>query len=226
MMRDRSVFYDTIASEFDQVMNKYEVHKRLHLLFSVLLPDSLEGQRVLDAGCGTGWFTQELARRRAEVVALDIGHTLLKEVERKHDQARLVQSDLQRLAFASNHFDAIICTEAIEHTPDPRRSVSELLRVLRPGGILALTVPNRVWHFSVSVASLLNIRPYKGYENWVRRRDLHDWVTESGATVERMIGFNLFPLFYRPFYGVLDFADQRLTRLQPIMVNIGIRVRK
>ena len=120
----------------------------------------------------------------------------------------------------------MLCTEVIEHTPDPRHSVHELLRVLKPGGVMILTVPNRIWHFSVSVADLLHVRPYAGYENWVSRHDLAQWINEAGGQVERIIGFNLFPLFYKPFYSVLDFADRRLKFLQPLMVNIGVRVKK
>ncbi len=225
-MTKRNTFYDTIAADFDQIMNQYEIEKRLRLIFTELLPEPLDGLCALDMGCGTGWFTLALAARGADVISSDIGLNLLLETRRKYSGGHLAVNSLEALGFAANTFDVIICTEVIEHTPDPRASVHELMRVLKPGGILALTVPNRLWLFSVTVANWLKIRPYYGYENWVWLQQLQTWVPESGGIIERTIGFNLLPLFYRPFYRLLDFADEHLSLLSPLMVNIGIRVRK
>ena len=224
-MPDRRIFYDTIAPQFDDIVNKYEIQKRIRIIFETLLPEALPDQLVLDMGCATGWFTQHLLARGAKVVASDIGYQLLVETGKKLPDAILTQHSLEGLGFASNTFDAVLCTEVIEHTPDPRHSVHELMRVLKPGGVLVLTVPNRRWHVSVSVADRLGIRPYKGYENWVLPGELKHWMAEGGGTIEQIIGFNLFPLFYKPFYGLLDWGDH-LSWLHPVMVNIGVRVRK
>ena len=80
-MTDRRIFYDTIAPDFDEIVNKYEIEKRIRIIFNQLLPDSLEGRLTLDMGCGTGWFTQHLLARGAKVVASDIGHQLLLDGE-------------------------------------------------------------------------------------------------------------------------------------------------
>jgi malonyl-CoA O-methyltransferase len=224
-MPDRRVFYDTIAPQFDEIVNKYEIEKRIRIIFDQLLPEPLPDRLALDMGCGTGWFTQHLLLRGARVVASDIGHQLLIETRKKYSEALLAQNSLEGLGFASNIFDVVLCTEVIEHTPDPRHAVHELMRVLKKDGVLILTVPNQRWQFSVAVADWLGIRPYKGFENWVLRRDLKSWVTEADGVIEHTLGFNLFPLFYKPFYALLDWGDQ-LTRLQPMMVNIGMRIRK
>ncbi len=224
-MTDKRVFYDQIADEFDAVMNSYEVEKRLRLIFDTLLPEHLDGKRVLDMGCGTGIFTQRLAARGARVVTADIGPKLVALSRQRTPTALPAAASLESLAFAADTFDVIVCTEVIEHTPSPQRSVAELMRVLKPGGVLVLTVPNRVWHLSVKVADRLNIRPYHGLENWVWRADLLRWMRASGGEVETVIGFNLLPLFYKPLYGLLDAAD-RLRLLHPVMVNIGVRVTK
>ncbi len=224
-MPDRRLFYDTIADEYDRVMSHYELNKRIHLIFEQLLPDTLAGKRVLDMGCGTGWFTHELIKRGGEVVSSDIGHQLLLATRTKTAESSLVVNSLEALGFVDACFDIVLCTEVIEHTPNPRQAVAELMRVLKPGGVLVLTVPNRVWQFSVAVADKLGIRPYKGFENWVGWNELEQWIEQENGQLESKIGFNLFPLFYRPFYPVLDLAD-RYQRFHPWMVNIGVRVRK
>jgi len=222
---DKRIFYDSIAEQFDALMNPYEVNKRLNIIFNRLLSDDLNGKLVLDAGCGTGRFSARLIERGACVVSLDIGHGLVTQSLLKSPTAWGVQSSLENLGIADDTFDVVVCTEVIEHTPNPRCSVHELMRVLKPGGILVLTVPHQLWRFSVTVANWLKIRPYAGYENWVSRRELELWVEEAGGNIEQMIGFNLFPLFYRPFYRLLDAADH-YRLLYPLMVNIGLRVRK
>lgn len=224
-MSDRRVFYDTIAPEFDDIINKYEITKRIRIIFDDLLPESLEGRLVLDMGCATGWFTHHLLARGGQVVASDIGYQLLVETRKKYSEALLAQTSLESVGFASNKFDVVLCTEVIEHTPDPHHAIDELMRVLKPNGTLILTVPNRRWRFSVNVADRIGLRPYKGYENWVLPGELEKWVSNAGGRVERSIGFNLFPLFYKPFYKILDAADN-WRPLHPVMVNIGMRIRK
>lgn len=111
------------------------------------------GDRVLDLGCGFGRHAFEAARRGGEVVALDAGADELREVRamfvamlvageldaRAH--AGAVRSDALRLPFADGVFDRVIAAEVLEHLPDDTNAMSELTRVLRPGGTMAVTVP-------------------------------------------------------------------------------------
>lgn len=137
---------------------------------------------------------------------------------------RPVCGDLLRLPFPDASFDAVLCTEVIEHTADPRTAVSELCRVLAPGGDLVLTVPNRVWKPAVLVANRIGLRPYEGHENWVGYAELAGWLSEGRVAVKSQSGFNLLPhtAFCRPTF---DFLDD-LTWLHPYMINIAVKGRK
>ena len=67
-------FYDTIAGEFDALMNPYDLGRRLEVVFEDLLGGrTLTGFSVLDVGCGTGSFTLAAIGRGARVTSLDIG---------------------------------------------------------------------------------------------------------------------------------------------------------
>jgi SAM-dependent methyltransferase len=108
---------------------------------------------VLDLGCGFGRHAFEAARLGARVVAFDYADTELKEVRNTFDAmadagevgrrslAGVAQGDGQALPFASGVFDRVIASEVLEHIANDEQALSELARVLRPGGTMAVTVP-------------------------------------------------------------------------------------
>lgn len=112
------------------------------------------GDRVLDMGCGAGRHAFELYRRGAHVVAFDQDAAELAGVEEMFGAMRLegqvpaeaaaetVRGDALDLPFPDDHFDAVVASEVLEHIPDDMRAMRELLRVLKPGGRLAVTVPS------------------------------------------------------------------------------------
>jgi len=207
-LSDRSQFYERFAEEFDARMNRYEVGKRLRLVFDDALgAEDLAGSDLLDAGCGTGLFSQAAAQRGARVTSMDVGQRLLEQVARKCDSERVV-GDVTALPFHDARFDYVICTEVIEHTLRPEVAVRELARVLRPGGTLVLTTPNRVWHPAIRLATRLRMRPYEGIENWVGFHDLRTWVERAGVAVRAHRGFNPLPFVHPALYGPNDALDR------------------
>jgi 2-polyprenyl-6-hydroxyphenyl methylase/3-demethylubiquinone-9 3-methyltransferase len=219
----KKFFYERFAGEFDERMDRYDLTRRLEIVFGELLGgEALAGRLFLDAGCGTGHFSRRAAKRGAEVVSLDVGPALLAKVAGKCSSHPVI-GDVLSLAFADRSFDFVLSTEVIEHTVDPEAAVRELVRVLKPGGTLVLTVPNRFWHFSVSLANALKIRPYEGYENWMGWSRLRERLWKEGLTVKEMRGFHLFPFVLRSTHGLLRRLDRYGARLGPFMVNIAVR---
>jgi SAM-dependent methyltransferase len=111
------------------------------------------GERILDLGCGAGRHAFECLRRGAGVVALDADFVELKGVAAlmaamaeagevaPAAAAMQVNGDALRLPFPDGSFDRVIASEVLEHIPDDASAMSELARVLRPGGRMAITVP-------------------------------------------------------------------------------------
>lgn len=100
-------------------------------------------ERVLDVATGAGHTAFALAPSAAEVVALDITPQMLEvaqqgAVERHLDTIRFLQGNAQALPCADASFDVVTCRQAAHHFPDVRQGIAEWVRVLKPGGKLAL----------------------------------------------------------------------------------------
>ena len=102
-----------------------------------LLPD-VAGARVLDAGCGDGWYAQQLAARGARVTAVDASTRMVEHARRRLGAAVDVRvADLaQPLPFADAAFDGIVSALALEHVRDWDAALAGFARILRPGGWL------------------------------------------------------------------------------------------
>ncbi len=111
------------------------------------------GDRVLDMGCGAGRHAFEMFRRGGDVVAFDQDADELSDVLELFGAMReagevpegadadIKQGDALSLPFADGEFDRVVAAEVLEHIPDDAAAIAELVRVLRPGGTIAVTVP-------------------------------------------------------------------------------------
>lgn len=217
----KEYFYESFADEFDSRMNMYDTRRRVELIFDELLPGPLAGKKLLDAGCGTGWFSQAAMQHGADVVAMDLGDRLLQKVREKC-KAQTVVGSVLSIPFPDNHFDIVMSSEVIEHTPDPPAAIREMARVVKPGGHLVITTPNRFWYFSLVIANHLRLRPYQGMENWISWRQFTQTHREAGMDIRVRAGVHLFP-FVIPFLNpLLRFFDRFSRRLYPVMVNMAI----
>ena len=111
------------------------------------------GERVLDLGCGAGRHAFEMYRRGADVIAFDQDadelagvrdlFVAMREAGEVPDgaEADVKEGDALALPFADGEFDRVVAAEILEHIPDDISAITELARVTRPGGTVALTVP-------------------------------------------------------------------------------------
>jgi SAM-dependent methyltransferase len=102
-------------------------------------PSDLQGELVLDAGCGAGRFTEVLLADGARVVAVDASTAVdaCRETCGDHPNVAVVQADLYALPFRPGSFDRVFSYGVLQCVPDPERAFRALVEQVRPGGILA-----------------------------------------------------------------------------------------
>jgi SAM-dependent methyltransferase len=108
-----------------------------------LLRELRPGARVLDVGCGEGEFAAEAAQAGAQVVGVDVAQTAVDRARRRHPglDFQVVPID-GALPFEDCAFELVWASEVIEHVGDTARWLSEVRRVIAPGGLLLVTTPS------------------------------------------------------------------------------------
>jgi len=218
---NKELFYESIADDFEEVMNSYEVNKRKKLIFKKLLRESIKSKSFLDVGCGIGLFSAIAEKRGAKVISMDVGKTLLKQVS-KRCKSTTVVGNVTQLPFNDESFDIVLATEVLEHCSSPAKGFAELARVTKPSGKVVVTVPNKIWIFSLFVANLFKIRPYQGLENWLWWSEIKELIKINNLVKDEMFGFNILPIFRTPFNRFNTFMDRFGEPIGPLMVNIAV----
>ena len=138
--------------------------------------------RVLVVGCGRG--PDVTIPEAKTVVALDLSRAGVRLARTRYPVARYLQADGIRLPFLSGVFDAVICSEVIEHVINPNLLVSEIARVLRGGGYLAMSTPNWVswWGLCRKLGDLIGLEvSYQPVDRWFTPRRLQTLLSGSFA---------------------------------------------
>lgn len=117
---------------------------------------------LLDLGTGSGHIAEEFARRAKRVTSVDV--TDERQVKAGFE---FVKVDSAKLPFADKAFDVVVSNHVVEHVPDQATHLQELLRVVKPGGVVYLATPNKLWlrdpHYRLPFISWLPRRTSQRY---------------------------------------------------------------
>ena len=129
--------YDRWSDTYDATLNPLVALDRR---FTMAALEPRAGERVLDAGCGTGTYLEALCRARSEAVGLDFSRGMLSVAKRRAPRAALARADLNReLPVGRRAFDAVLSALVSEHLADLRRFFAEAFSALRRGGRLVFS---------------------------------------------------------------------------------------
>jgi 2-polyprenyl-3-methyl-5-hydroxy-6-metoxy-1,4-benzoquinol methylase len=128
------------ALEADPFVDAFAYSRmRLDRAIRAELPEPRPGMRLLDVGCGTGHQLRNLNDAGFAVTGVDGSEDMLAHARELNPGAELRQANVDALPFPDASFDVVICLEVLRYLPDPQPCLSEIRRVLRPGGKALVT---------------------------------------------------------------------------------------
>lgn len=210
-MHPAVTLHDRKAAEWDQLYALPSFRHRVAVILGLLEGSLNPGAAWLDAGCGSGFFTRQLASRGCAVTGLDASPAMIDAARRLTasgqfpfpPQFELVPT-IEHLTAPAGTFAGILCSSLLEYLNDPAVTLREFARVLQPGGVLLLTVPNRTSLARLTETAMFKAtkillpRPWPAYrsvsQHHYARQELTALLADTGFRAEAFDWFGaLFP---------------------------------
>ncbi|MBU2554439.1 MAG: methyltransferase domain-containing protein, partial [Bacteroidetes bacterium] len=129
-----------------------EIYWGVKEALSLIVKDK-ETSKILEIGSGLGYLTYSLIKANYDVIGLDISKTAVKQAVKNYGNHYICEDLFKYVILNAESFDVIILTEVIEHVVKPKYFVEAILKLLKPGGQIILTTPNKsfypadiIWH--------------------------------------------------------------------------------
>ncbi|MGB9715441.1 MAG: class I SAM-dependent methyltransferase [Thermodesulfovibrionales bacterium] len=180
-----------------------------------------EGKRILELGCGVGG-NAPLIKDCKEYIGTELSEIALERAREsfgKKPNFKFIPMDAMDLKFDNNQFDIVIATEVIEHLPNAQKMLKESFRVLKPGGKLLISSPNRD-SLHLRVNRMLGYADFKCSIDHVKEYSYSEMVnmlTNEGFRIQDTAG-----VFLQPYWGIpkIDEHVRHLTDNDPEMVEM------
>ncbi len=193
--------------------------KRVQTIFEWVPP--ADEARILDCACGRGFYLNMYRYvSRCALVGLELDAEIIRKAQRNVGHLpgiTLTRGNIYALPFPDDYFDGVILSEILEHIEDDVAGLREVWRVLKPGGVVAITVPHanypflwdpinwtleRVFHTHIRRGPLAGI--WANHVRLYRREQLRAVVEEAGFVVEAERSFThySFPFIHNLVYGL------------------------
>jgi SAM-dependent methyltransferase len=156
---------------------------RRHEVVYKRLAGRCAGRDVLEAGCGEGYGADLIANEARRVIGLDYDESAVEHVRSRYPRVEMRYGNLAELPVPDGDVDVVVNFQVIEHLWDQGQFVTECFRVLRPGGALLVSTPNRI---TFSPGRDTPINPFHTRE--LNAAELTELLTAAGFSVEAMLG--------------------------------------
>jgi len=170
---DAVYFHSTAAAKWDAKYKSGSFRKRSDFFVEQVLPLIPVPGHWLDAGCGSGYFSRMLTASGLIVHGIDASRPMVEMARDLAGEASLSDvvvfdtvTSVESLPFPDHHFDGCICLSVLEYLDHPNLCLDEFQRVLKPGGLLILSVPHRLSPFRLLQRLIFGTLRAMAPRNW------------------------------------------------------------
>ncbi len=190
------LFWDGVAVEYG------EENARVERIHTQRFREALKrlrlrpGMKVLNVWSRTGSAAPYLRSALADIVLVnaELSRGMLRQAARLHPGESFVQSSLHALPFGGAAFDAVLSLETLEHVPDPFLFLSEIRRVLAPGGDLVMSLPPSAVEWTAFLNDRLKFHHGEGPHRFIAPREVKRMLREAGFELVEHRGTLFLPL--------------------------------
>lgn len=181
-------FWDKLSPKYDEFVEKYwKIYKSS--LLDKIADDISAGSTVLEVACGPGLVALKVAKKAKKVYGVDIAPLTIEEAKKKTRKMGIKNvefsvEDAYALPFNSDMFDVAICNSSLHNMMEPQKALSEMKRVLKPGGMLIATVVGigESSKFKIAMAIFKFITKFPAFHK-LNLNEFAHMITESGFAV-------------------------------------------
>ena len=101
----------------------------------------LDRTKILDLGCGSGYWTKRINDKIAKTIGVDVSDEFLKKAKKDYPELEFYKMDFHKLEFEDESFDCVYADNVLEHSPHPQKALKEIYRVLTKKGLLVALIP-------------------------------------------------------------------------------------
>lgn len=221
-MPDAVTFHDALAPTWESRYQSHGFQQRLQVV-STLLPPGRPGQCWLDAGCGTGTLSRWLAREHGfSVESIDASEKMLENAL-PAPGVTYSKREVSHTGFPDASFDGVLCSSVLEYIPAIDVALGEFHRLLKPGGVLLVSLPNSAWAVRMPLKlaywltwPLRKKRMFRFLDYSVHaysQEKFADLLGQNGFRTERMVEF-----------GKLGLPLTHSMRTKPLIMALATRI--
>ncbi len=189
----------------------------------IILSEIIKKEKILEIGCGRGFYLKALRdiNPKIEITGIDLNQKYLNVAKKYVDDknVKIIKGDATKLKFKNNTFEAIIASEILEHIKDDKKAMEEIKRVLKPKGIVMISVPNQEYPFCWDPLNWCLERIFKthvaskiwwlagiwaGHVRLYKEDDLVEKIEKSGLKIKKIwrVTKHCLPFSHFLFYGI------------------------
>jgi 2-polyprenyl-3-methyl-5-hydroxy-6-metoxy-1,4-benzoquinol methylase len=195
------IAHDDIHSEIycsNNPLIKWLFEKRFEIIYNLIA--TKKHLKLLDVGCGDGFFLDKIKDIDLEVYGIDISK---KRIERaaKKSRATLFQCVAEKMPFKKNFFDIIVCTDVLEHVQNPLQVINEIKRVCKENGIVFVSFPNELlWmicralllRFPIKIVDHINTFSIKSIDRYFElKHTFAKYIPHKFFNLASVVGYNI-----------------------------------